>query len=431
MNRLKSLFKNRIFKSIALITGGTGIAQLINLLLQPVITRIYSPEEYGVLTLYIAVLGSVTIITSLKYELAIPIADNDKKAFNILIISFIILCLLVALITVILVFLPGYIYNKLNMGTLYKYRLLIPLGIFLIGLYNIIVQWAFRKKDYLSISKTKVNQSIYSNTTKIAIGLLGFGPIGLILGHIIGASAGIATLSRSLFAKQRQLFKNIHKNKLKWGFKRYKRFPIYLAPSQFLNSAGLQLPILFLTSIHGAKVVGFYGIATAVVNLPMGLVGNSVGDVFYGEAASIGKDNPRRIKNLSSNLIKRLFFIGLIPTIILLLFAPVLFSLVFGEKWYEAGLYARIISVLVLFRLVFTPVSRVFTIYEEQKKALFLDSLRVILVILSFTISIILSLNPFWTISLYSLSMSFIYVITYFMAQKILDNRIAKKFNLT
>lgn len=120
------------------------------------------------------------------------------------------------------------------------------------------MQWTFRKKDYKSISKTKLTKSIAQNSTQIGLGLIGLGPIGLILGRILGQSADITTLSKSLRKKNKNLLKEISYKEMKEMAFRYKKFPIYSLPGQLLNVAGSQLPILFLSFIYGSSVVGFF-----------------------------------------------------------------------------------------------------------------------------------------------------------------------------
>lgn len=415
-------------KSIFLVAGGTGFAQVLNILLSPVITRIYGPEEYGILTLYTAILGLLTIIGSLRYESAIPIADDDQKAINILVLSILALIVFVSIILFIILLVGYNILSLFNAEELYNYRWLIPVGVFLVGLYNIFSKWAFRERNYYAISKTKINQSLASNSTKIMFGLLNFGPTGLLFGQVIGSSAGVVTLGRPVL-KKGFLFNHITIKNIRWAAKRYVRFPLYSAPSSLFNVAGLQLPILFLTSLFGPSVIGLYGLAMSIVNLPMKLIGDSVGDVFFGEAANIGKSNPKRIKKLSHKIILKLFLIGLVPLLTLIFFGPLLFSFVFGDNWYVAGEYARLISFLVFFRLIFTPISKVFAVFERLKTALFLDIFRVLLVTLSFILSMLLSMNAYWTIGLYSLAMSIIYILTFILAQRILNVEIDKISN--
>lgn len=426
MKNLKDMLQNNFVKSVLLITGGTAFAQVINAALSPVITRMYTPKEYGVLTVYISILGMLAIVGSLKYEWGIAIAEDDEKAINVLSLSICILFLVTIMITVILVVFGDALLSLFDGTVLSKYKLFIPLGVFFTGLYNIFTQWALRKKDYKSISKTKLSQSITQNIIKISLGLLKVGPAGLILGNIFGQSAGNTTLSMPLFKKDKNLIKKITGKSMLWSAKRYKRFPLYSAPGQFLNTAGIQLPVLFITSLYGSGVIGLYGLANTIVNIPMNLIGNSIADVFYGETTRIGRSNPQRIKDLSLNLLKKSILIGLIPLITLLLFGPFLFSFVFGQNWYQAGVYARIISVLIFARLIFTPITRIFFVFERQKEFLFLDVFRISLVLIVFYISKVLSLNSYWAIGLYASAMSVVYLITYVYAQKVINEEIEK-----
>jgi len=135
------------------------------------------------------------------------------------------------------------ILTLLDARVLLNYRYLIPVGVLFGGSYSILLQWAYRKKDFKSISKTKLTQSIAGNGVKIGLGLFGVGPVGLVFGQIFKEGVGVGTLSRSFRKKDRHLLKKINKKEILWSAKRYKNFPIFSAPSQFLNSAGVQLPV--------------------------------------------------------------------------------------------------------------------------------------------------------------------------------------------
>lgn len=423
---LKSRFlTNKFARSVAVIAGGTVFAQLLNILLSPIITRLYSPEEYGVLTIYTAILGIISL-AAFKYEMAIPISKDDKTAINVLVLCLIVLSIFVLLLTIVLIFFGSTLLNILNMEILFNYRFLLPLGVLLSGLYIIFKSWSYRIKDFKSISTTTMTQSVTSNLIKVITGILGMGSFGLIIGTIIGQSFGIRVLSRPVFKKNKKLLTYVKASKILYLFKRYKAFPIYNAPNKFLISLGHQLPIIFLGTFYGSGVVGSYGLAYTIVKLPMNLIGNSVGDVFFSEAASIGRDNPRRLKTLSNKLIKKLIIIGLIPLSILLLFGPSLFSLIFGSNWYQAGVISQFISIMLFFTLVFTPISRVFEVFEKQKTKFLIDTIRVLLIIIVFWISWSFSFGSYVAILLYSIVMSLIYFVTYLNANKILNSEICK-----
>lgn len=144
--KLKRIFKNRFAKNVFMIAGGAAFAQVISLLLSPVITRIYSPEEFSTLTLFISILGIICLLGTLSYESAIPIAANDNKAINLLLLSLIILCLITFLLTVTIFLFSDFLLLLLNATDLVNYKYFIVIGFFMTGLYAILTEWALRKK---------------------------------------------------------------------------------------------------------------------------------------------------------------------------------------------------------------------------------------------------------------------------------------------
>mgnify|MGYP001210294169 FL=1 len=429
VKKVRNLFRGNFAKSVVMISGSTVVAQALNFLLSTIITRIYTPEQYGVLTVYSSILGLIVIVASLNYEWGIPIADNDRKAMNVLQLSFAILLVFSAGVLVFFSVFGKRVLSSLNAKGLVNYIYLIPIGVFLSGSYNILLQWAYRKKDFRAISKTKIAQSIVGNGTKIGLGVAGTGSVGLIIGQILSQCAGIYTFMRTLVDNEENRHIGFDWDGIITAAKRYRNFPIFSAPSSLLNTLGLQLPVLFITSFYGGKVLGFYGLANSVVNLPMVLIGTSIADVLYAEAAGGGKNDPRKVNELMNKLVKRLLIVGLIPLSVLLLFGPFLFALVFGKNWYEAGVYARIIAFLVFFRFLFTPFDRLFAVFERQKISLFLDSLRVVLVVTAFGIAKLLDLSSYLAIALYSLAMCIVYCTTYVLVKRMLRQEIRRKEN--
>lgn len=422
METLEKIKKSKFAKSIILISGGTALAQIINILFSPVLTRIYTPEEFGVLTVYTSILALMTLIASLRYEWGIPIAPTTKKALNVLAASLLILTFVVSLITLSVYTFGDYILLSMSMNSIIEYKYFIPMGVFFVGLYNIFVQWAFREKDYKNLSKTKIIQSATQNFFKLLLGLFGMGSMGLIIGRIAGQSSGITAISKSLYTSRINLKGSINVRDILWALKRYKNFAIFSAPGQLLNSGGVQLPVFFLTTMYDSTVVGYYGLANTIVSLPMILIGMSVADVYYSELANIKDTNPLQIRRLTLQLLQKLSLIGLIPLVALILFGPFLFSVVFGENWITSGVYAQIIAPLVFARLIFTPFERIFAVFEKQKISLMLDATRLLLVMTIFTIAGTIGLDSYKTVQIYSIGMIIIYCSSFILSWRVIRN---------
>lgn len=419
----KKLFKSNFARNIALIAGSTAFAQVMGVLFLPMVTRIYPPEQYGVLTVYTAVLELLAVSASLDYQKAIPIAEDDEKAVNLVVLSIVILSIVVASITIVLALWGDTFLAILNSQVLTSYKYLIPVGIFFVAMYNIFLQWAFRARNYKLITKTKINQSIASNLLKVFLGWLKIGPIGLIFGTIIGQSAGIITLSLPLILNKR-LVKSVSFVEIMRMRRRYIKFPLYLAPSNYVYTAANQLPVIFLITFFDSSVVGLFGLANSVLNMPLDLIGNSIAQVFYAEMAKIGKDNPIKIRTLSFSLLKKLAVIGLFPLITILLFGSRIFSFIFGYQWHDASIYAGIISFMVYFHFLILPLGRILEIFERQREGLILNIVRLLLILLVFGVAKYLKLNSFTTITMYAILTSISYILSLFMVFIIMNSEI-------
>jgi O-antigen/teichoic acid export membrane protein len=425
---INSIKEGSFTKNVLMITGGAVFAQALSILLSPVITRLYSPEQYGVLTVYIAFLGMINLLGALSYDSAIPIADDDEKAFNVLILCLFILFFATSILFFAVVIAGDFFLGLFKAKEISQFKYFIPIGFFLTGLYTVMSQWAFRKRNFKSITVTKYSQSITGNSTKIGLGLFNVGAIGLIIGNILSQSAGIFTLIKPNIGEFKEMIKRVEYQKIKKLAKRYIRFPLYTAPGLFILSASGQLPTIFMSSLYGSGIVGLYGLARGITFLPMTIVGKSVQDVFYGEAASIGRTNPVRIKELSNKLLKKLILLASIPMLTLILFGPTLFSFVFGSDWRAAGMFARILSIEVFFHFIFHPISTVFSIFEHQKKAFVLYVFRLLLVIIVFTLAKIFNLDSIITVLIYSVFMGLIELAKYLLAQNIMNEQITRSF---
>jgi len=416
-----TIFKGTFSKNIAIVAGGTTLTQLLGVAFSPIVSRLYSPEEFGILSVYSAVLSMIVISSSLKFEWGIPIAESDEKATNVAALSFSVLLVVTSVLALLLIIPNNIIIGKVIGEELISYRLFLPVGVLLSGLHNIFMQVGYRNRNFKIIAKTKLTQVLAGEGTKTGLGVIDAGPIGLILGTIFSSSAGTYTLLKNIALTGRYKLNQVSGKEIRWCAKRYRNFAVFSAPSQILNAAGLSLPKIFLASLYGLEVTGAFGFASVVISLPVRLIGNSVGDVFYSEAAKIGNTDPKRLKELSLQLFKRLLIIGFFPFITLILFGPFLFSFVFGSQWEIAGRYAQILSILVYARLVFMPVSRVFAVLEKQKLAFLIDIIRVAMVVFMFIISKVYNANDLVALSLYTLSMVVVYFITFILAQVVMN----------
>lgn len=406
-NKLKN---NLFYQNIAVVTGGNAAAKIIGILTAPIITRLYSPEDYGIFSILISITGIAGSLATLRYAVTVPLARDTRVADNLLKLCFLITFSLSLIFVILILVFGGYITERFSVEKITPFLWVLPVVLLGQGFYEALSNWALREKRFRLITKTKLTQGISSSFVKIGLGAISVRPLGLLIGHIAQEFAGIGSFLVQLRKTKPGFFKSFSILEIKYAAKRYKDFPLIQSWSQLLLSLGAHLPVLFIGAYYGAAVVGIYGLAQNMINMPMNLLGQSVAQVYYGEISKFGKENPNKIYGLSISLIKRLFWIALAPMALIVIFGPWIFKVVFGPEWLEAGVFARALTLIILTRFISSPVASVFNVLEKQGIQLFLNIVRVILVITVFALSLIAGVSAINTITFYSILMSLYYV---------------------
>lgn len=409
INSLKKLKDNIFFQNIAVVAGGNATAKLIGILAAPIITRLYTPGDYGVFSIFMSVVGIVGSLATLRYAVTIPIARYEKLADNVLKLCFLITGTLSLIWFFGILLIDNLIIELFSAQQLQPYLWLMPIVFLGKGVYEALNNWAIRNKNFKLITRTKISQSVSSSGIKISLGILNVAPLGLFLGHIAQEAAGITSLFSKLIKVRPNFFSQFSWKQICYAAKRFRKFPLVQSWSQLLLAFGAQLPVLMIGSFYGIEVVGVFGLAQNMINMPMDLIGQSVAQVYYAEISKYGRNNPDKIYKLSLSIIKKLFFIGLIPVSVLITLGPWLFELVFGAEWIEAGVYARFLSFLILTRFISSPIANIFNVYEKQSLQLTLNIIRVVLVFTAFYVCNLFKLSALNSIGIYSILMTVYY----------------------
>lgn len=432
-NFISKIKKNTFFKNVLWVAGGTAAAQAVGILTTPIVTRLYSPTDFGIFTVFAAFISIVGQLATMRYAVTIPLAETEDIADNLIKLCLLITFSLSILFWLSCLFWGDYITIKLAVPQAAKYLWLLPLCFLGAGLYEIFSTWAQRKKYFQIIARTSLSQGVSSAIIKIGLGLLGIKPLGLLFGLIASQIAGTFSLFLKFIREKQDFFRTFPWRDMANAAKRYYMFPVYQTWSRVLLALGAQLPAILMASFFGIKAAGLFGLAHSMINMPMNLVGTSVAKVYYAEIAQYGKARPDKILQLSKSIIKRMFFIGLVPMAVIMIAGPWIFSLAFGKEWWESGIYARLLAIIILSRFVSSPIAHCFDVLEMQGTQLFLNIVRVLLIIIIFVACKALEISPFGAINIYSISMSIYYafmIIVIFISIKKLNTYIRKNISL-
>ena len=362
--------KKSFGRDVGKLVSGTVIAQVVGICLTPIITRIFSPEIYGVASVFLSITSIILIISCFNYEFAIMLPESDKDAGAILLLCIFILTG-ISLLCIPFILLFGDMLAVLLGNVAVKgYLFLVPLAVFIDGLYIALRYWNTRKKRFGTQAITQALQSISGSGMKLGLGVCGFvSPGALIISGIVGNGIGAVVLMYQAVRADLALIKQSFSLKNVWNqAKRYKKFPIYDVWANLINTVSWQLPVLMLTGFFSSAVAGLYSLGFQMLQIPMNLVGRSISQVFY-QRANIAK-HLGELNLVVEDVASILITLSVLPFLVLGIIGGDLFSLVFGSEWSESGVYVQILCVWTMIWFVVNPLTIIFPTLELQKQEL-------------------------------------------------------------
>ena len=403
MNIAGRLKKNIFLLNVLKLITGTALGQMITVLVSPILARIYTPEDFGILAVYISVVAILAVIICLRFELAIMLPEKKEEAADLVILSifiaaFISLCLLFTFI----------IFNK-NISVLIGhpeirfYLYLVPLSTFFYGSFQAFSYWMSRSQKFNQLAAAKTTKEAAIAGTQLSLGaFLQAGALGLVAGQIAGNATATGILLVKSFNQIRRRFCSAISNNLKTVFIKYKKFPLFTSWAALLNAISQNIPAILLAFLFSPSVAGLYAIAIRVLHMPIALIGNSVKQVYYQKASEIYNDN-RPVLRIFLKTTQLLALIAVIPFLIVILWGEPIFTFVFGTQWGSAGKYASILSFWLFFVFINPP--SVITIYllELNKVQLIYEIFLLIFRVLAIYVGFILYKDVIVSISLFTI----------------------------
>lgn len=361
---LRFLPKNHLNRGVSILIGSSVGLQLLNIGIIPVLTRLYTPEDFGLSAIYFSLSGMIVSFAALNYDSAIPIPESDDEAVHLTLLACFVVLLVSVLTLIVVVFFKQDIARFLDAPALSSYLWLLPLGVLLASMYYVFHFWAIRTQYFTQIAKTQIKQKI----SVVIMQLLGFklGAGGLILGGTVSQGMGSLSLAQSAF--KNPLFKRWTWKKIFVIAKKYKKFPIYVTAEGILNTLSVQLPPILLALFFSPIIAGFYALAHRLLVLPVNVIGNAVKNVFLSEASIAYREG--RLIPLFENILDKLILIILPALGIIFIDAPNLFYFIFGNNWAEAGVYARWMTFWLGAVFIATPFNALFSILEKQQEGM-------------------------------------------------------------
>lgn len=343
------------------------MGQGVVVLSSPFLSRLYRPEDFGILGVYVSLLGIFSVVAGGRYELAIPLPEREEEAEGLLKLSlgFVLLTTLITALFVLFASRP--LATLVGAPSLAPFLWLLPVGVLFSGTYQGLSYLLLRRKGFPLIARTRVFQGGGMSGVQILLGALKIRPLGLLLGQIVGQGAGITSLWRVV---RKTPHERIQPSPSMASLaKRYSRFPRLSTWGGLFNVLSMQFPVLLLSAFFGPTVTGLYALGLRVLQTPLILFGNAIGQVFFSEAAQARREG--RLVEVVEKGFSRLLPLGFSLLLPLAVTAPDIFSLVFGSPWKTAGVYAQMLVPWLLLVFINSPLSTLTTVLERQDGEIF------------------------------------------------------------
>ena len=412
-------------RNVLTLMTGTTLAQAIPIAISPLLTRLYSPEEFGRFSVYMAVVAIASVLVTGRYELAILLPRQDRDALHIAALAMVLSAAISAVLLLVVLFFAQPIAALLGDAALAPWLYWVPASTLLLGLYQSLNYWSNRKAQYRRLAISRTALSGVGALAQLGGGYAGAGAIGLVSGQVTGQTLATVVLARLIWREDSKLIKAIDGKRIAALARRHVDFPKFMILGQLANTASGSMPIFLLAAFFGTSIAGFYSLAERVILAPMSLIGGAIGDVYRSEAARFYNANGNCIELFGKTFIKLVFISSLIATPVIFM-GPSIFSLIFGEKWREAGEVASILGIMIFFQGISSPMSQTILLAKMQVFDLAWQVLRLLLSVASLYIGYKVFGNYKTAILSFVISFSFLYVLhslfQYFVAKGVLRN---------
>lgn len=368
---LSKIWHSPSARNVGKLLSANVIAQAIGLLVYPILTRLYSPEDFGLLNLFSSIAGVMALLATAEYQYAIVLPKEDGKACSLVHLCLLLLFAVTGIVVLSLPFAEP-LANLFNTPSLAHYWYLLPALVFGLGLWNILNYWYIRKSAFARVSGYQITQSVFSAVSKISFGTLGWLRGGMIFATVLSPLLSLLFSVGLAWKKYLQELRFVDILQIKSVAKEFSNFPKFNLPHSLVNMVGLSLPIWVLTPHFGLEEVGRLSLAMMAAFIPLNILARACYQVLF-QRVSEQVQLRRSIRGLLRKFVCWMSVAVVVGLAVVYFFLPQMVAILFGAEWIET---ATIIKALYPF-LLFTPLCGTLCflsdVFAKQKIAMWLE----------------------------------------------------------
>ena len=358
--------QSRFWGSAALLVGSSVLAQLMTVASMPLVTRLFSAEQIGAISVFIAFLAMPSVCATMRYEGALLLARDDAESVRIKALA----TWSVAGVAI----LSGALLAGFRASGVFGLAVLpwwsalaaVPV-VHGLGMSAVFRAARIRRADFTILAATAAIRNSSNIAVRLVGGAFGAGTAALLAAEVVAAWASMRRLAGAGVRATYREVRGVPLGELRETARRWIRFPAYETPSMLLDQLAAGAPLLIIADRLGPGPAGLFAIAYRVATLPNVHLGAAVGDVFRSSfAGHVRADDVASARRLYGRLLVRAMGFSalyLVPTVLL---APRLFGFVFGAAWKDAGGLVPWIAAWAATMLIVSPLSPLLQILQRQ-----------------------------------------------------------------
>ena len=389
--RFTKFMRAEYMKNVFTLMAGTIIGQALVFVLAPFITRLFTPEDFTLLEQYTMLVTVLSVVVTGKYEFAIMHPKEQNDARHIAALALKVAFYSCVVLSVLILFLAKDISYWLMNESIAIYLWTLPIVLFFTAVFNVFNYWFSRLKQYKVAAHSKVLSAVSSEPVKIATGIGGWGPSGLVFSTIIGSIAAGAYAFWKFLKSEPEGLKNLSNERMKALAVLHKDYPMFSIWGSVLNRLAQWAHVGIFTLYYGLAAVGFMALCRRIFMAPLNVLSNSYSQVFFQRISEI--EDAKELRALYYKVLFRfliaaagmVFFVQMLPSNTM--------GFIFGEAWGNSFMYLKYL--IYWFALNFVTSSLAFITYRinMQRVGLFLDALHFVLAIVAVYLAHMQGLN--------------------------------------
>jgi len=393
---------NRTFLSnVALVSFGPIFASVLGFFAEPWIARYWEPSLFGLGAYFNSIILMISPLFYLRYNFAIIQAKDKQEAGSLFVLSLIIMTLLILL----LYFFYGFVIKLASSEFPFqRYKPVFFTTIISASLSVLFRFWYSSQKKFVAITISTVIVSLLGTLL-----LLYFGSRGRTtednmvfiraFPHIIVVIVlVIPILKQDIF----NIFKSVSVSSILSAAKRHKRYPLYEYWGYVASIVNFSIPILVIAKYWGQETNGLFAKSFNLLYIFVSLLGESVNRVLHKEIADKVNNN-EEIATIIGGIRAGLYKIAILPTVIIVLLGPEIFSFFLGLKWELSGKFAQWVMLWMFAAILNNSIQSVFGVLNKQKHYTFFTVLTMIIRITFLSIMGQMKVNVLTTVAIFSI----------------------------